>query len=662
MILEEKLNGYFYRVALFGALIIPPVFFIYSYKPYEFPKIIFFYGFASLMAILLAWKFKVFGRVKINKKAVIAWLVFFLLNFISALFAKDKILAFFNERYIESILFYFAAFFWLLGFFQIEKSCWRKIFNLLVWQSGFISVISLAQVFLRIGTYNDYLHPVLIRPESTFGTASYLAVYLTFSILCCIYLFLDFQSNFKKIFYASVAVLDIWGLVMAGSRASWLSFGIVIASLIFIFAMKAVRAKDRRRHAVYVFAFAVIFAALFSIFGLLSRSDRQTNIFSSEDVNISSRLDVWQMAIGAIIRHPLLGVGPNNFTLYYEAHRTSALAAVGGYFDQAHNILLQIALDGGILALGAFLYFLWLVIKPLKKYFWNLEVWLGDNVDLFALLSFASIIIAAMFGPLDITSWFFIILFASIILSNDLQDLNLPEKYRHLMVLPGILGGICILLLIPYIISDQYFLKGMQDYKLGQYSQSYVLLSRAIILNPLEPQYYIYRNADYVKQNSALDKQSLKWLSRLQPNFSGTYQVKASAELFVCAKSKNQNQNQNRNLQQGFADYEKAMQLDKLDPQLMTEYAGWLAYFGYYGKSENLLLQSLALNASQNQAYILLAEDYDAENNFSKRDEILKKAYLTDPLNFIQLKHFLDREKQYGPEHFYLKFQEDLSI
>src|SRR4029079_17946564 len=60
------------------------------------------------------------------------------------------------------------------------------------------------------------------------------------------------------------------------------------------------------------------------------------------------RFYVWDVARQAILNHPLLGVGPGNFSIFFQSHRTSLFADQNGVFDDAHNLFLQLLASNGI--------------------------------------------------------------------------------------------------------------------------------------------------------------------------------------------------------------------------------------------------------------------------------------------------------------------------
>ena len=87
-------------------------------------------------------------------------------------------------------------------------------------------------------------------------------------------------------------------------------------------------------------------------------------------MSLTSRLAIWSRAVMLIRDHPWLGVGPGNYT---DAARRiplpdSVLDPYEGanYTAHAHNMILQVAADGGILAVAAFLLIWWRILNRLS--------------------------------------------------------------------------------------------------------------------------------------------------------------------------------------------------------------------------------------------------------------------------------------------------------
>ncbi len=616
----------FYYIALFGVLLVPTAMYIFSVNAYEIPKMVLMYILAGLSGLFLIDRLISRQPVLVHKKALIAWLIFILVNLLASFFAKDKVFAFFSGRYIEGIVFYLAVLLLLLGFFQVEKKYWRNLLNVLVWQSFFVSLLALIQAFFQVATY-DYLKIVLIRPTTTLGSASFLAIYLCPVIVANIYLLTVEQARYKKWLYALILFVNIWAFVMSGSRAAWVAMAVVLVAIVL-----QLWRFDRKKALVALAALAT-FAIIFMAFGLLSRSDRMQDIFSSSDVNIYSRLEVYKLALRATKEHLLLGLGPNNFAIYYFQNRPFKLGDYLGFFDQAHNFILQNAVNAGILGVAALFYFFFFVFKRIKQI-----LFAEFNLEAVALFSVAGIWLCAMLGPLDVASWFFLVLFSAWLLSADLSELQLAPKALASLRLAHVGCFLLIFFSLTYAAADQFLFYGRRMYFENKFASAHRLLKIGQFLDPFETGDYFFNAATYAKQNQA--STDLNKIVLLDPNFPYSYIHRASITLYVAER-----QNNKTLADQGFRDFKKAISMDQNDYSLLLGYSGWLAKFGYIDQAIPTLQEVVRLNPEQKSAHMILASLYNKKGDRDKFLSEMETAYRIDALD-MPLKHFIQAQRK----------------
>jgi O-antigen ligase len=97
------------------------------------------------------------------------------------------------------------------------------------------------------------------------------------------------------------------------------------------------------------------------------------------DQSIQSRATENLAALAVFADHPIVGVGPAQFSSYYPEYADDIAIAVRGTTRQAHNLYLAVAADTGILGFICFvmvlLTTLWQLAKARRK-------WLGRRTDL----------------------------------------------------------------------------------------------------------------------------------------------------------------------------------------------------------------------------------------------------------------------------------------
>ena len=142
-------------------------------------------------------------------------------------------------------------------------------------------------------------------------------------------------------------------VLLAGARAAWLSYGLVLA-------YTAWQAWGLRRAALGLAAGGLLafgLAAAFSDF-LGPRLERTLAVLEGDgaglDFALSGRVVLWTTTLRIIAEHPLTGVGTDNFRAAYRAHSEAGDPFVEhgheGAFH-AHQIVLEVLAETGVLGL-----------------------------------------------------------------------------------------------------------------------------------------------------------------------------------------------------------------------------------------------------------------------------------------------------------------------
>ncbi|PZA06812.1 MULTISPECIES: O-antigen ligase [unclassified Meiothermus] len=134
-------------------------------------------------------------------------------------------------------------------------------------------------------------------------------------------------------------VLAAGAVWVSGSRAAFWAWGLLLGAWWW--------GLGRWRWAVLI-PLMLLGAALSDHPEWLGRLQDAAKIDSSAE----SRLQFWHIAWRAFREHPLGGVGFGNFPLYYQIHLPPG--AIETYVPHAHNLLLQLLAEGGLLGLAGF--------------------------------------------------------------------------------------------------------------------------------------------------------------------------------------------------------------------------------------------------------------------------------------------------------------------
>jgi O-antigen ligase len=144
-----------------------------------------------------------------------------------------------------------------------------------------------------------------------------------------------------------LSALALFGLIYFGSRAALLTWMVFVAVALFFCA-------DRKRLlltatiTLVVAWLAATSAGSFKAKHIGTVADRSVSTAS-----VDSRIHLWQGALQAIKERPLLGYGP-------EGYQASHCCSPGHV--QAHNAVLQITIECGVIGLLAFAWLAWLTI------------------------------------------------------------------------------------------------------------------------------------------------------------------------------------------------------------------------------------------------------------------------------------------------------------
>jgi O-antigen ligase len=191
------------------------------------------------------------------------------------------------------------------------------------------------------------------RAQASFQQPNVLAFFLVMAIPVAIGLTAG-RSLGGRIFYLALAGGAVWGLMLTLSRTGLIGTAVGLCVLLMW--------PGFRRMAVVALAALLIFSMvnLDSIAESRQASvvgERLATLGSSQTVERDPRFEIYDGALEMIADHPLAGVGAGNFSLV--ADRYSIRDHEGAAFDHAHNVLLTVAAELGVLGVLALL---WVVV------------------------------------------------------------------------------------------------------------------------------------------------------------------------------------------------------------------------------------------------------------------------------------------------------------
>jgi O-antigen ligase len=311
------------------------IFFIISALPILISQFLFFpaaWGKAQIfraLMILLIYVFVyylVFKRVRIDfskiKKIKVFWLLALLALFLilSTIFSEDPYFSFWGDPQRAGGSFNLILFltFSLLAFLLIKKEQWQKL-----WDFNFI-IASIVAVLAIIIPHND-------RLASTMGGPPILGLYLALLIPLALSFFLKESAGRRKKIYLFYSAFFFLIILLTQSRG--VLIGLLAGFLFFIMSYSKSKLWLK-------------ISGCFLILLLLA------GIYALRPVNIQDRVSVWKISLEAVKEKPLLGYGPENFSIAFDKYYNNSLPGLNGqWFDRAHNIIFDLAVPFGVIFL-----------------------------------------------------------------------------------------------------------------------------------------------------------------------------------------------------------------------------------------------------------------------------------------------------------------------
>lgn len=306
-----------------------------------------------LIVMLVTFGYLFYRGVSVRISKAVILLLGFLIISLGSLF--------FSVNYQESIsifLLYFLCFgVYLCGYnFQELK---LLVGRFIIITSFILCGLSLiVTVFYEIGyKYLDGYQLIFSR----FGSHNHLGDYLALTIIYCLFSFI--KSKRRQFLWLTLFFLPFF--VFSYSRSAYLSLMLGIG-LLFLFYIKASFKSVLFFLSCLVVVLGLVFVTTYDLrrFILLhSESDFLADSLGLKYKSLTGgRDDFLNTAYRSFIENPWVGVGPGNFVYASQKYtiRTNKT-------ESSHNIILDILVENGIFALGAFILFLTASLKKAVK-------------------------------------------------------------------------------------------------------------------------------------------------------------------------------------------------------------------------------------------------------------------------------------------------------
>jgi O-antigen ligase/Tfp pilus assembly protein PilF len=255
------------------------------------------------------------------------------------------------------------ALFVIAGAVLTAEEWWDRFFQISVGASILQGIYALLQAFNLFGLTPSSQSGA--RADTTFGNATYLAVFMLFNFFITLYLLSrERRSLTLRTVYGIALLLQFLGLYFTQSRGPLLGMlgGLVIAgAYIALFAKSSHWATLRR---VSMWGLGVIAVLVLVFLGvkntsLVQKSDTLSRLASISlvDKTTQSRFLIWGEAWQGFKQSPktvMLGWGQENFNFVFNKYYNPEMYDQEQWFDRAHNEFIDMGLDGGLPAFALY--------------------------------------------------------------------------------------------------------------------------------------------------------------------------------------------------------------------------------------------------------------------------------------------------------------------
>ena len=197
---------------------------------------------------------------------------------------------------------------------------------------------------------------------STFGNSNFQSAFMAMiAAMSCVFAFKSGVSRWYRIGASLFSANCVFGIYETNTQQGFLSllFAICIMAIVFFLNRK------------YYFLGIISFVGVTSAFILVALSifNIGLKIDFLSNAAVVARKFFWESAANIIISHPLMGVGMDGFGDWYLRERSAAAFEfnAGITTDAAHNVALDLGVNGGIPLLALYLALIFFTIRAIYR-------------------------------------------------------------------------------------------------------------------------------------------------------------------------------------------------------------------------------------------------------------------------------------------------------
>ncbi len=318
--------------------------------------------------------------------AFVAWMA------VANLFSLDAIKSFWSnfermEGYVGLV--HLFAWFVVAGAILTADKLWNAFLNTSIAVSAMQGGWALFQFlgWLSISTQSGQ------RADTTFGNATYLAVYLLINFFLTLVMLARTSGSRNRVtlqvLYGAALLLQLCGIFFTETRGAILGLGagLIVAAIYLMIFARGKESRLPRRIAVGSAVFVVVFAGAIYVtrdIAFVKNAPVLSRLasISLTETTVTSRLNyIWPMALQGGMERPLAGWGQENFNFVFNKYYQPGMYNQEAWFDRAHNQFLDWLIAGGfpafLLYLSFYLLSAWVVFRSSELSVAERAVFLG---------------------------------------------------------------------------------------------------------------------------------------------------------------------------------------------------------------------------------------------------------------------------------------------
>lgn len=425
------------------------------------------------LALILTW---VRQKQQSRLPKTIFWLLlaFLCWSVVSMVFSYDRTNSLLGVAYrMNSSLWFFTLWAsWIFVTSTFNKDQFKVLTKVFLFTNFFIAGLAILQSY-GIGFYAGLTLQTRQLLPSFLGNPNFAAMFVGSSFPVLLWFIAKETKPAWRVLYIFFAACSIWSLALFSSRAALLGVAAALA-LIFLVCLW----QRRWKISLAMAGVAVVIAALGLSYLQATRPDVRT--IDSSDQSTVERYYILDLAARYLPQHSIVGSGPGNYFIAYRQNTESELADIN-WFDDPHNLVLFLAVSGGI---PLAIIFLLIIALPTWQGLKSVVL----NRDLIEPTIWVSAIgawlVTSSFGPVSIPNWLILGFFIVGLYSSLPEVVWQPSK--NLMRTAAAIGVVLILLGVSFTASEVLAWESQLQMHDGHGQFALQLARWSVIANPTD--------------------------------------------------------------------------------------------------------------------------------------------------------------------------------